>query len=407
MVRPVQTIARKRAKYGDAPTRRVSSKNITASSSSSFRGTHTLDILAMAATSTSTKTTTATAAAEAVPVVTPTHTSSAFCEMEHPFALLEQDVVCHILGFCVMPSLPPQAQEAVPSSYYASSCTQQYEQENEQNNAGRQRLLYSCWVLSSVCKQWNMAVGCLMNAKAPFLIVSPAHLHLLKCRALALNLVNVGQDFMERVREMWGDEIIHAYGKHDVSCLDVVIRHFGGTEQDFIELVASEYVQFLIVQCVERMAHNNAWIKEPRLVSRWKDEPCTPPMLVGEFWKAHLLHPRQYARDCNTLLENFLYCPNNSIDNILDRSPATTTTTTTSSRSSSLFTSTRMIRGSDDYTSKKQVLFRTESQFPRVNNMYMGRFGSMEEQQHYSAEYLFSEWFHPKDVATRLVDALY
>lgn len=391
MVRPIQTIARKRAKYYGDAIRRVSSKNITASSSS-FRGTHTLDILATVATTTSTTTTTA------VPVVTPTHTSSAFCGTEHPFALLEQDVVCHILGFCVVPCSPQAQEEAVPSSYYASS-TQQYEHENE-HNAGRQRLLsYSCWILSSVCKQWNMAVGCLMNAKAPFLIVSPAHLHLLKCRALALNLVNVGQDFMERVREMWGNEVIHAYGKSDVSCLDVVIRHFGGTEQDFIELVASEYVQFWIVRCVERMAHNNAWIKEPRVVSRWKDEPCTPPMLVGEFWKAHLLHPRQYARDCNALLENFLHCPKNSIDNILDRSPASTST------SSSLFASNsnRMIRGSD-YTSKKSVLFRAESQFPRVN-MYMGRFGSMGE--HYSDEYLFSEWFHPKDVATRLVDALY
>jgi hypothetical protein len=242
-------------------------------------------------------------------------------------------------------------QKELPSNQWNSG----YQAANQASATTPFTLERLCRNLSLVSKQWKVVVGVLMNAHAPTKIIMVNDLYQLKCRALTLDLESICQDFIETIKDKWGRILIEGYNDAALSALELIVSEYGATEEGFANIVATEYVKFLIVKSVETLVCNKAYRKETRLVQVWK-EPCQPPGLVKLFWRMHILSPKKYAHDCNALLGNLLG-ETNSIDNILECSVE----------------AWYPIEGSD-YESKRDALFQFESNL-LCTNAYFGRFG--------------------------------
>jgi len=257
---------------------------------------------------------------------------------------------------------------------------QRYEREDEAYVTPK-RLLHICKDLSAVSTLWKNVVGGMMNSYAPTQIITPSQLFQLKCRALTLHLSTVGETFMQDLKAKWGEATFFAFGQQ-VGVLDLIIRHYGGSEQGFANLVAAEYVKFLVIKAVEKMTYNKAYRKETRTIAQWK-KLCGPPKLVKLFWQAHMQSPKKYARDCNTLIDNLLYNTTDSIHNVID----------------SDYNLGDVLNG---YESKRNLLFCFETQLVK-RNVYFGRFGNRGGK---NLESLFSEWFHAPSIANEIWDNL-
>ena len=239
-----------------------------------------------------------------------------------------------------------------------------------------------CCNLSTISKHWQTVTGNMMNSQAPTEIISPRDLFKLKCHALPLPLSSICTKFIQDIKNKWGGE--HFFGDSEEECctLDLVIEHFGGSEEGFANLVAGKYLKFLICKCVETISFNKAYAQETDTIQLWK-EWCQPTKLVDVFWHAHKLSPKQYAHNCNTLIANLLGNTKDSIDNIIDHDAR--------------YISFNYYVGSD-YESKKDLLFHFEKQLLR-EDYYFGRFGVHRSNMGYT---LFSDFFNVREAVTEI-----
>jgi len=228
--------------------------------------------------------------------------------------------------------------------------------------------------LSLVSKQWYNVVGDAMNTQAPSELLSPRDLFELKCRALSLDLGPVCNVFIEKLQETWGSERIHDDDNDGEShvALDLIFPYYGGSRRSFANLVATEYVKFLVVKCVETISVHRDCAEVTDTIETWR-EPCRPTNLLDLFWQAHRHSPEKYSSDCRMLIGELLNDPANSIIE------------NTTNFSCSVF----------DYHYKRSVLFQFERQLPPTD-FFWGRFGDRRISKHK----MLSEDFDIRVVAT-------
>ena len=132
------------------------------------------------------------------------------------------------------------------------------------------KLFGICSGLWLVSKHWQNVMGDLMNSQAPIENVAPRDLFQLKRRALSLSLPPACKKFVENVQVKWGSEQRHDDDRSG-SCaiLDMIIPHYGGSLQGFSDLVAGEYVKFLVVKCVEIAASKSGTEAAPS-IQMWR-----------------------------------------------------------------------------------------------------------------------------------------
>lgn len=176
--------------------------------------------------------------------------------------------------------------------------------------------------LSLVSRKWRDVVGTVVNAQAPSEILSPHELACLKSRALSLSFVEVANKFLHAVEKEYGhvtfaenDYAEDSFGFPDERTpLQVVTEHFEVEGNGMASVVAVEYARFLVIRCVELMAAAKFPNTDSRVLAAWK-QPSRPCEIVDLFWKAYLtFSPRQYARDCRTLLHPLLLSNTTHVD---------------------------------------------------------------------------------------------
>lgn len=233
---------------------------------------------------------------------------------------------------------------------------QRYQQEDAVYTRPDQ-LVQVCQNLALVSTTWRNVVGEVTNAQAPANIITPLNLSCLKSRALSLDLSSICKHFECAVQEKWGnctfpdqnnDDITYRHLQDDMSPLETMTDYFYFESIGYQNVIATEYLRFLVVKCVEALANmcDKAW-----------KEPCQPCELVRMFWQVHMQSPKKYARDCHALLGPLLHVEN-AMDTIIDCCNAQVST---------------VVPGSD-YWSKRAILFHFERQLAR-SDCFHGRFG--------------------------------
>lgn len=232
-----------------------------------------------------------------------------------------------------------------------------------------------CETLSLVSTRWRDVVGDYVNAKAAQTnIITPRDLHLLKCRVQSLNLSNVVPLFMGALHEQFGNIPFSphqafdwnntttmnsmSFWERDEMPLQVVLAYFADQGHELHEVVVAEYARFLVIRSIETLACSRSEEEDyESSLLPWK-EACEPSELVKLFWRAHLLFPQKYARDCKMLLDP-LMSRKYEIDYIIDYDRR--------------YVSMHEYVGSD-YKSKRDLLFGFESELANDTSFH-GRFG--------------------------------
>lgn len=282
----------------------------------------------------------------------------------------------------------------IPPSFSTAGLRRNQEQEEARIHQAAQDLLQQVCSLSQVSKRFQHVIGQLINAKVLQKLITPLQLYELKTRALSLNLDCICQAFLDKIRKDWNK--IRLDERNDsITALFVIGMYFGnGSEETLVNLVRNEYLKYLVVKSVEMYMCNKACKKETKLSMKWK-HACTPPLIIEQFWQAHMTYsPKKYVDDCNFLLD-LLLGERNSIDNILepleeedDGMPPLLG-----------WGNERQVEGSN-YLSKKAALFEFENQLARTN-IYVGRFGHVGKDAE-DLDELFGDWRSVEEFAKRL-----
>lgn len=214
--------------------------------------------------------------------------------------------------------------------------------------------------LSLVSKRWYNVVGDVMNSNAPKEIISSRDLFKLKSRALNLDLESVCQVFVEKLKAKWANTFVGDPDRDErYTVLELVIPHYGGFAS-FANLVATAYVQFLIVNSVETIALHNEYNEESAMIEMWRT-PCLPTSRIGElFWQAHKEEDEKYTADFQMLIGDLLNDPSTIITEHGD---------------------TEFLFSDLHYRRKRDILFEFENQLP-PRDFFFGRFGGRLNQKH-------------------------
>jgi len=201
--------------------------------------------------------------------------------------------------------------------------------------------------------------------------------YFLKSRALSLDLSTVGKHFHDQVQDEYENIVTledardNKFGFLDIRTpLQVVMDYFQAHKQTFANVIAGEYVKFLVVKCVEVVAAHQVTTSNNNM-QVWK-EPCRPCPLVTLFWKTHMLFPKKYIADCYTLLGPLLSGVG-PLDCIMDNDDCTS-----------------IGPYNNNYWSKRSLLFHFESQLAHTDSWY-GRFG--EDGMPPLTPFLFEQYF--------------
>jgi hypothetical protein len=184
------------------------------------------------------------------------------------------------------------------------------------------------------------------------------------------------------VTAKWGSERVHDQDRNETySVLDMIIIRYGGSLERFNNLVAAEYIKFLIVKCVEMIAINNNKSDDAKdnstITQSWRSK-CQPNEVVDMFWKAHVSCAEKYALDCHVLFGELLGDSSNAI---IERNVSA---------------HTRYDGPNYEYSEKRDFLFQFENNLP-VRNFFFGRFGGRHNKK--DTKELLSEDFNVYQVA--------
>jgi hypothetical protein len=269
--------------------------------------------------------------------------------------------------------------------YHELSRLEKIQRQQEESMYTRpEHLNLACETTSLVSTKWRNVVGRHMNAQTPAELISPLDLFLLKRRVHSLDFSQVCTTFTSLLQQEYGGEpfpprefdvtsglLFETYQRNQETPLEVVVDYFAVYNSELEQIVATEYARFLVIQCIQVLASRQQNVNASTLP--WT-EPCEPCELVKLFWEAHLLFPKQYARDCKVLLDPLVVCEN-ELDYILDYNGR--------------YCSKNNYIGSD-YQSKRHVIWEFEEQM-QVSGKFFGRFGDAElpEMTHFLFENMF------------------